>query len=50
MTMGRNGATREQEVEWVRQNNLAYGALIVAGVYMVQPFLTASALDVTARI
>jgi hypothetical protein len=39
-----------QEVEWVRQNNLAYGALIVAGVYMVQPSLTASALDVTARI
>jgi type III secretory pathway component EscT len=50
MTMGWNRATREQEVEWVRQNNLAYGALIVAGVYMVQPFLTASALDVTARI
>jgi len=36
--------------EWLRQNNLAYGGLIVIGVYMVQPFLTAASLDLSARI
>jgi hypothetical protein len=36
--------------EWLRQNNLAYGALIIIGVYMVQPFLTAASLDLSARI
>lgn len=41
---------RAQEREWVRQNNLAYAALIVIGVYMVQPFLTAASLDVSATI
>jgi hypothetical protein len=40
----------EQEQEWVRQNNLIYGALIAIGVFMVQPFLTAAALDLSARI
>jgi hypothetical protein len=38
------------EQEWVRQNNLSYGGLIAIGVFMVQPFLTAASLDVTARI
>jgi hypothetical protein len=41
---------RELEREWVRQNNLAYVGLMVIGVYMVQPFLTAASLDVSARI
>jgi hypothetical protein len=31
--------------EWLRQSNLIYGGLIVIGVYMVTPFLTASSLD-----
>jgi hypothetical protein len=38
------------EQEWLRQNNLSYGGLIAIGVFMVQPFLTAASLDVTARI
>jgi hypothetical protein len=36
--------------EWLRQNNLTYGGLIAIGVYMVQPFLTAASLDLSARI
>jgi hypothetical protein len=36
--------------EWIRQNSLIYGALIAIGVYMVQPFLTAPSLDLSARI
>ena len=36
--------------EWLRQNNLIYGALIAIGVFMVQPFLTAPSLDLTARV
>ena len=41
---------RALEREWVRQNNLAYVGLMVIGVYMVQPFLTAASLDVSAKI
>ncbi len=36
--------------EWLRQNNLIYGGLILIGVYMVQPFLTAASLDLSAKI
>jgi hypothetical protein len=36
--------------EWLRQNNLIYGGLIAIGIYMVQPFLTAGSLDLSARI
>jgi hypothetical protein len=39
-----------QEQEWFRLRSLVYGGLIVIGVYMVQPFLTASSLDLSARI
>ena len=39
-----------QEQEWIRQNNLAYVGLIGVGVLMVQPFLTAASLDVSAKI
>jgi hypothetical protein len=39
-----------QEEEWLRQNNLAYGGLIGVGVVMVQQFLTASSLDLSAKI
>jgi hypothetical protein len=40
----------ELEREWLRQDNLIYGGLIAVGVYMVQPFLTAASLDLSARI
>jgi uncharacterized membrane protein HdeD (DUF308 family) len=40
----------EQEQEWLRQSNLIYGALIGIGVVLVQPFLTAASLDLSARI
>jgi hypothetical protein len=36
--------------EWLRQNSLIYGALIGIGVVMVQPFLTATTLDLAAKI
>ena len=36
--------------EWIRQSNRAYGGLIAIGVVMVQPFLTASSLDLSAEI
>jgi hypothetical protein len=40
----------ELEQELVRQNSLGYGGLIAIGVVMVQPFLTAASLDLSARI
>jgi hypothetical protein len=40
----------ELEQEWLRQNNLGYGALIAIGVVMAQPFLTAASLDLPAKI
>jgi hypothetical protein len=39
-----------QQSEWIRQSNRAYGGLIAIGVVMVQPFLTASSLDLSAEI
>lgn len=45
--MGEDGA---QQRECIRQNNLAYVGLMGIGVYMVQPFLTATSLDVSAKI
>ncbi|WP_350275233.1 hypothetical protein [Kribbella sp. HUAS MG21] len=36
--------------EWIRQSNLIYGGLAAAGLVVVQPFLTASPLDLTATI
>jgi hypothetical protein len=44
------GQDPEQMQEWLRQNNLIYGGLIGIGVVMVQPFLTAASLDLSARI
>jgi hypothetical protein len=38
------------EQEWLRQNNLIYAGLIAIGVYLVQPFLTAASLDLSAKI
>jgi hypothetical protein len=40
----------EQIQEWLRQNNLIYGGLIGIGVVMVQPFLTAASVDLSAKI
>ncbi|GAA4209160.1 hypothetical protein [Actinocatenispora rupis] len=40
----------EQQQEWLRQNNMVYGGLIAAGLVLVQPFLTVSHLDLSARI
>ena len=40
----------KQEQEWLRQLSLIYSGLIVIGVYMVQPFLTAASLDLSAKI
>jgi hypothetical protein len=40
----------EQEQEWLRQDYLVYGGLIGVGVVMVQPFLTAASLDLSATI
>jgi hypothetical protein len=40
----------ELEQEWLRQNNLIYGCLIGIGVVLVQPFLTAPSLDLSATI
>jgi hypothetical protein len=40
----------QQEQEWLRQLSLIYGGLILIGLYMVQPFLTAASLDLSAKI
>jgi cation transport ATPase len=40
----------EQQREWVRQNNVIYGGLIAVGLVLVQPFLTATTLDWSAKI
>jgi len=39
-----------QEQEWLGESDLINGGLILIGVYMVQPFLTAGLLDLSARI
>jgi hypothetical protein len=43
-------STAPMKQEMLRQQGLSYGALIIVGVYMVQPFLTARSLDVSAKI
>jgi hypothetical protein len=40
----------EQQREWLRQNSVIYGGLIGIGLIMVQPFLTAPSLDLSAKI
>ncbi|MCW6004427.1 hypothetical protein K1W54_07495 [Micromonospora sp. CPCC 205371] len=40
----------EQQREWIRQNNVIYGGLIAIGLVLVQPFLTATTLDRSAKI
>ncbi len=49
--MGDNdNADPGQEQEWLRESDLINGGLILIGVYLVQPFLTAASLDLPARI
>jgi hypothetical protein len=49
--MGDNdGTDPAQEQEWLRESDLINGGLIIIGVYLVQPFLTAASLDLPARI
>jgi hypothetical protein len=40
----------KREQEWLRQLSLIYSGLILLGVYMVQPFLTAASLDLSAKL
>jgi O-antigen/teichoic acid export membrane protein len=40
----------QQEQEWIGQLSLIYSALIGIGVVMVQPFLTAASLDLSAKV
>jgi hypothetical protein len=50
MDMGDNDGADPQEQEWLRESDLINGGLILIGVYMVQPFLSAASLDLPARI
>jgi protein-S-isoprenylcysteine O-methyltransferase Ste14 len=38
-----------QDQEWLRESDLINGGLVIIGVYLVQPFLTAASLDLPAR-
>jgi hypothetical protein len=42
--------TGSMKQEVVGQQGLIYGGLILIGLYMVQPFLTAPSLDVSAKV
>ena len=50
MTVQEDKGSPEQEQEWLRQLSLIYSGLILIGVYMVQPFLTAASLDLSAMV
>jgi hypothetical protein len=50
VTVKEDKGSPEQEQEWLRQLSLIYSGLILIGVYMVQPFLTAASLDQSAKI
>lgn len=49
MTVDEGKTDLAQEEEWLRQLNVIYVGLIGIGVYMVQPFLTAASLDLSAK-
>jgi hypothetical protein len=40
----------EQQRQWIGQNNVIYGGLIAVGLVLVQPFLTVTTLDRSAKI
>ena len=48
--MQQAAAEPEQQGEWIRQNNVIYGGLIAIGLVLVQPFLTATPLDWSAKV
>jgi hypothetical protein len=50
VTVNEDKASAAQEQEWLRQLSLIYSGLIVIGVYLVAPFLTAASLDLPARV
>lgn len=50
VTVKEDKGSAAQEQEWLRQLSLIYSGLILIGVYMVQPFLTAASLDLSAMI
>ena len=50
MTVKEDKGNAAQEQEWLRQLSLIYSGLILIGVYMVQPFLTAASLDLSAMV
>jgi hypothetical protein len=50
VTVQEDKGSPEQEQEWLRQLSLIYSGLILIGVYMVQPFLTAASLDLSAMV
>jgi hypothetical protein len=50
VTVKEDKGSSAQEQEWLRQLSLIYSGLILIGVYMVQPFLTAASLDLSAKI
>lgn len=43
-------AEPEQQREWLRQDNVIFGALIAVGLVLVQPFLTETDLDWSAMV
>jgi hypothetical protein len=50
VTVNEDKASAAQEQEWLRQLSLIYSGLIVIGVYLVAPFLTAASLDLPAKV
>ena len=48
--MKEDALTGPMKQEVVRQLGLIYGGLILIGLYMVQPFLTAPSLDASAKV
>jgi hypothetical protein len=48
-TANQDNASAAQEQEWLRQLSLIYSGLIVIGVYLVAPLLTAASLDLSAK-
>jgi hypothetical protein len=48
--LGAEALTGPMTQEMLRQLGLIYGGLILIGLYMVQPFLTAPSLDASAKV
>jgi hypothetical protein len=46
----RRQSERRAGTGWLRQLSLIYSGLIIIGVYLVAPFLTAASLDLPAKV